>query len=1027
MLKKVVFFTAVIFCLSFSLVAQGQQFRQVKGTVRLYPGDPRENHAPVMVSGGQAYRNLAFRRAGRQSSAVDVNQAAQLATDGLRADEADFRSAWKSASGKEEWIAVDLGGVATIDKVIFHWLNGPVSGKLCVSDDGRKWKEIGSLAAQMSFKKVKGRYVKALLDKTADGEPFELEEWEVWGRGGVLPQSKPAAERRGAKQELAGGNWKLVRASALKDTTLLGERLSSPGFDDASWMPATVPGTVLGSYVAAGAVLHPNYKDNQLFISDTYFKSDFWYRDVFTAHIDTPRQFLHFDGINFQAHIYLNGQYVGSIGSAFDAARFDVTGILKEATNVLAVKIVHNPNYGEARVQTAFWPNVNGGILGGDNPTMHATIGWDWIPSVRGRNIGIYDKVYIRYTGNVTVDDPFVRTEIPLPDTTRATILASATLCNHSDKPVEGVLRMRFGDLTLEQKAKLAAGESRLVTFDPATLENPRLWWPNGYGKQELYPVSFSFDGSDSVAFLSGVRQFDYEMVPYEPVGKLYFKGRNNNQRLSLYVNGRRFVGFGGNWGYPEHLLSYGSREYDIAVGYHAAQHFTMIRNWVGMTDNKAFYEACDRYGILVWQDFWLANPHDGPNPYDTDKFNAVARRYVRRIRNHPSVALYVGRNEGYPPAEIDNYLAAMVPEEHPGLYYIPHSGADGVSGGGPYRALPVKKYFLLHSQDKIVSERGMPTVMNYENLVRALGEENVEPVNTDEHPNLMYGLHDYTLGMEGKWSAQICRTVNQMIAKGFGEPADAREFAYLAQWINYDGYRAIFESRSMYRRGLLLWMSHPAWPTLVWQTYDYFFEPTGAFFGCKNACEPIHILLNPVKDSVVVVNYHAGSREGLTATARILDMYGKEVSRRSMALDLPEDDTRDCFPLEVPEDITDVYFISLALTDRDGKVLSENYYWQGKEEGNYQALRTLGKTRLSVKQKAVAAGRYKVTVTNSGKVPALMIRLKAIDSATGDLVLPVWYSENYFFLMPGENREVEVQVASEGRMKVETEYFNKQ
>ena len=991
-------------------------------TIGIYPGDPEENFAPALVPAGDEYRNLALQRAAMQSSAFDLEQSAQLATDGLMADQADFRSAWKSAGGKDEWIAVDLGAVAAMDKVVFHWVNGPVSGKLQLSKDGEKWKDAAPLAAEIPLK-AKARYVRAILDATADGEPFELEELEVWGRGGVKPQPKPAAERKGAEQELAGGNWKLVRASAVAET---GEELSSPEFNDDNWLAATVPGTVLASYVADGAVLNPNYEDWHLYISDSYFKSDFWYRDVFEAHPDTPRQFLHFDGVNYKARIFLNGKYVGGIECAFDAARFDVTGLLQEGRNCLAVLIVHNPNYGKAKAQTAAWHNLNGGVLGADNPTMHATIGWDWIPTVRGRNMGIYDRVYLRYTGDVTVDDPFVRTELALPDTSKATILASATLVNHSDKPVDGVLTVKYGDLTIESAQALAAGESRLVSLDPAVLENPRLWWPNGYGKQELYPVSFSFGESDSVNFMSGVRQLDYEMVPYEPVGKLKFKGRNNNQRLSLYVNGRRFVGFGGNWGYPEHTLNYRSREYDIAVGNHAAQNFTLIRNWVGMTDNKAFYEACDRHGIMIWQDFWLANPSDGPDPVDPQLFNEVARRYVRRIRNHPSISVYCGRNEGYPPEVIDSFLDRMVPEEHPGSYYIPHSGADGVSGGGPYRYLPAKEFFQQDSKDKISSERGMPNVMNYENMVRAFGKKNVEPVNTLEHPNLIYGLHDYTLGQAGTWSAQRCTTFNNALARGFGWKSGAKEFSQLGQWINYDGYRAIFESRSEYRRGILLWMSHPAWPSMVWQTYDYFFEPTGAFFGCKKACEPVHIMFNPVKDSIVVVNYHAGPLSGLTATARVLDLYGKEVWTRSMPLDIPEDETIYCFPPEIPEGITDTYFIKLELRAADGSLLSDNFYWQGVEEGNWQALRTLGKARLSMQKSRTAPDKYKVILKNTGSVPALMIRIKAVDSATGDLVLPVWYSDNYFFLMPGESKEVEVKVSGlQGRLKLTAEGIN--
>ncbi|MCR5017819.1 MAG: discoidin domain-containing protein [Bacteroidales bacterium] len=937
-----------------------------------------------------------------------------------------FQSVWKSAGSENEWVDVDLGATYTLEKSVFHWLNPAASGKVQVSRDGKSWKDVAIIGTEQEIDLggARGRYVRAVLDSTDNGEPFELSEWEIIGRKKAVQQHKADNPRIGDRQDIIGG-WKLARASA---TDPSGNEISSATFDDSGWMDAKVPGTVLSSYIAAGAVHHPHFEANQLYISDSYFRSDFWYRGVFEANPDSPRQFLNFDGVNYQARIYLNGQDVGCIGSAFDAQRFDVTGILQKGLNCIAVKIICPPHYGSAKLQTAFTPDNNGGILGADNPTMHASIGWDWIPTVRGRNIGIYDSVYLTYKADVTVDEPFVRCELPLPDTTSAKVFASARLCNHGDEPVSGVLEVKFGELTMNKEVSLEAGGSELVAMEPAVLENPRLWWPNGYGKQELYPVEFTFtaDGaSDKVAFLSGVRQMTYSLEPYEPVSGNVFDEKNTNQRLSLYVNGRRFIGFGGNWGFPEENLEYKAREYDIAVGNHAQMNFTMIRDWVGMTDNKAFYEACDKYGIMIWQDFWLANPWDGPNPANPERFNEVATRYVRRIRNHPSVALYVGRNEGYPPEIIENHLETMIPQEHPGMFYIPHSAADGVTGGGPYRALPVKEYFQLHGHDKFHSERGMPSVMNYENMVRAFGENGVEPVNTMAHPNQMYGLHDYTLGVIAS-AAQAADSFNQMIEKGFGEPADAREFSYLAQWINYDGYRAIFEARSEYRRGMILWMSHPAWPSMVWQTYDYFFEPIGSFFGCKKACEPLHIQMNSLKGTVEVVNYHAGAREGLNAEARILYMDGSEAWRNSTQLDLTEDSTATCFPLEVPEDISEVYFVKLSLTDASGKVLSDNFYWQGREEGNYRALRTLAKTKLHTSVKKLSATSYAVTLENRGETPALMIRLKVKDSATGDLALPVWYSDNYFFLMPGESKCVDVQLESlRGRAVFETEGMN--
>ena len=939
-----------------------------------------------------------------------------------------FVSAWRSAGAADEWVCVDLGFKSSFDKLVFNWLNPAASGEVLVSDDAKAWRSVAQVESAANFGEVRltkpaeGRYVKVAFNSSANGRPFELAELEVYGRGGATVVPKAAPVRQGARQDLSGGAWKLQRASLVQAD---GATLSGPAFDDAGWLVATVPGTVLASFVNAGVLPDPNFADNQFVGSDSYFRSPFWYRDTFEARVDSERQYLHFDGINWKADVYLNGRSLGRIEGAFREAEFDVTGILKDGRNDIAVLIHENEHYGAIKEQTAYSTDQNGGYVGADNPTMHATIGWDWIPTVRGRDIGIWDDVYLAFKGAVSIADPFVRTVLPLPDTTSADVLAEVTLVNHSDKAVSGSLKGSFGEVIFDLAQSLAPGECKLVKVTPAEvpalhLVNPKLWWPKGYGEQNLYDVKFSFvaDGStsDEVCFQTGVRQMDFELEKYLPHG-----GQNRGytgERLSMYVNGRRFIGFGGNWGFPEQLLNYRGREYDIAVGYHADMNFTMIRNWVGMTGDKEFYEACDRHGVMVWQDFWLANPVDGPNPYHPDLFNEIATEYVRRVRNHPSIGIYVGRNEGNPPAEINDYLAEMVPREHPGMYYIPHSAAGEVSGGGPYRALPVKDYFNLHGHDKMHSERGMPNVMNYENLLRAFGEDHIEPVSTLAHPNPMYGLHDYTLGgVPNASSAQAAESFNQIIAKAFGEPADAKEFATLAQWVNYDGYRAIFEARSEHRRGMILWMSHPAWPSMVWQTYDYYFEPTGAYFGSKKACEPIHIQWNPIREDIEVVNYHAFDHSGVKAVAQLINLDGTVVWTQDATFDIREDETVACFPLEFPDTLTPAYFIKLCLLAADGEVLSENFYWRGREEGNLQALRDVAKTTPKtkvVRQETGDGYSFSVTVTNNDKVPAMMLRLKAVDKATGDLVLPVLYSDNYFFLMPGESRTISVKVRKE-------------
>jgi hypothetical protein len=254
------------------------------------------------------------------------------------------------------------------------------------------------------------------------------------------------------------------------------------------------------------------------------------------------------------------------------------------------------------------------------------------------------------------------------------------------------------------------------------------------------------------------------------------------------------------------------------------------------------------------------------------------------------------------------------------------------------------------------------------------------------------------------------------MVETGFGKVDNAKKFTELAQWINYNGYRGMFEGRSLYRQGLLLWMSHPAWPSMVWQTYDYYFEPTAAYFGCKKASEPIHIQWNPVFDNIEVVNYNDGDRAGLTAKARLINMDGSVQWEKETGLNCREDSTAICFKLKFPESLSPVHFIKLTLKEGD-KTISDNFYWRGLIDGNYQALNGLPLIKLQHETKLEKSGNnWTLTskLTNNTKTPALMIRLMVAGKDKGVRILPVFYSDNYISLMPGETKVVSMKVREE-------------
>jgi hypothetical protein len=218
----------------------------------------------------------------------------------------------------------------------------------------------------------------------------------------------------------------------------------------------------------------------------------------------------------------------------------------------------------------------------------------------------------------------------------------------------------------------------------------------------------------------------------------------------------------------------------------------------------------------------------------------------------------------------------------------------------------------------------------------------------------------------------------------------------------------------------------------MVWQTYDYYFEPTAAYFGAKKASAPIRIQWNPVSGQVEVVNNNAMDQSGLRAEAMVVNYDGKVVYQTSAELDSKEDTTVPVFGLafDSPE-LSDVYYIKLRLTQGD-RLLADNFYCLGKEDGNLHQLHSLPLTSVEADTSIRKDGdRWTATVhlKNSSDIPALMIRLKLYGKKTGERILPAFYSDNYIALMPGEEKEITISFKDEDtrgeRPAVEISGFN--
>ena len=878
--------------------------------------------------------NLALNHAAYHSSAANHDNVAHLATDGSR------ETFWQSEAENQAWIYVDLGESRKISGVKLVWgVLAPTGCSIQTAEPSPTplvWVTVAHLACAGSetsgttFAPVKGRFVRMLTDPGSTPAGCQLDEFVVEGQTPPLPPPAasldlpPADEER--KISLDGPGWKLQNTLLLRDTAAA---ISGPFFPVDSWLPAKVPGTVLNSYLGAGAVPDPNFADQQRLISESFFQNDFWYRKEFVPPgLASGRHLLlNFAGINWKADVYLNGHAIGRIDGAFQRGEFDVTDLLLPGQkNTLAVLIHKCPHPGPTNEKSLARMSHNGGVLGLDSPTFVASQGWNWMPSVRGRNIGIWDHVYLREAGPVVLVDPFVRTTVA-GDRRAAQVSVEVPLKNLDGSPVTTVVTGHLGGVTFSQTIDLAAHEAKTIRFDETAfpqlvLSDPPLWWPNGYGGQPLQRLCLdaAVHGVPSAAkvITFGIRELGYDTT---------------DKTLKLTCNGQPIQLNGGNWGMDDTMLRYEAADYDTAVHLHQAMNMVMIRNWVGQIGKEEFFDACDRYGLLVWNDFWLANPADGPNPEDDEMFMANVRDRIARLRNHPSLALYCGRNEGNPPKTLDQGMSAATSALDGTRYYLPNSASGLVSGHGPYEPKDDAWYFQ-NRGFTLHSELGLVCVPTADTMRLMMPESELWPISD------MWGLHDFAQPRDRIYTKRI----NDL----YGPSKGLDEFCEKAQLQNWANAKAMFEAwRANAGSGGLAWMSHPAWPSLICQFYDYYLNPTGAYFGAKLANEPLHILWDAFTNQIKVANNTGKKFAGLRAEAWVYNLDGTQKSHQEaeVAADAAGP-ARDCFALTLPPDLTPSYFIKLRLT-KQGEVVSENFYWEGVNGGSHLGLNTLPKINL--------------------------------------------------------------------------------
>jgi len=483
---------------------------------------------------------------------------------------------------------------------------------------------------------------------------------------------------------------------------------------------------------------------------------------------------------------------------------------------------------------------------------------------------------------------------------------------------------------------------------------------------------------------------------------------------LAIRVNMFRCAARGGSWGTDDSRKRISRARLEPFFRLERAAHLNIIRNWLGQNTEEVFYDLADEYGLLVLNDFWASTQDFQVEPQDPQLFLQNAADVIRRYRNHPSIAVWFGRNEGVPQPIINEGLANLVAALDGTRYYTGSSNTVNLQGSGPYNWRPPVQYFTELARGFSV-EVGTPSLASLDSLRAMIPEPDRWPLGDT------YAYHDWHFGGNGDTASFM-----QALARSLGPATSLEDFERKAQLMNYDSYRAIFEGfqAGLWTRnsGRLLWMTHPSWPSNAWQIYTSDYDTPAAYYAVARACEPVHAQLNLPDFNLAVVNTTLTPMRGLRLRSQVFSLDGHVLSERVANLDAPANDvtTLGALPLQAALAGHGTVLVALALTDGNGHVLSSNVYWESGTDTDQRALAELPAQALAVVARASARGTadettVRIHIANRGPTPALLARLTLLDGL-GQRVLPVYYSDNYLTLLPGESTDVTAHCPIAGR-----------
>ncbi|MDP4115329.1 MAG: glycoside hydrolase family 2 TIM barrel-domain containing protein [Bacteroidota bacterium] len=634
------------------------------------------------------------------------------------------------------------------------------------------------------------------------------------------------------KKILLDKNWQFKINSKVDNKT---------GVKENKWYRAYVPGTVHTDLLKNDLIDDPFYADNELFI-EWICNTDWIYQNVF----DLPKELigkenldLIFEGIDTVAEIFLNSKLLGKCDNMFLDYQFNVSKLLKPTKNLLEIKFLSPLNYAKALEKKYGKLPV---ALNSERVYIRKaqySFGWDWGPSFP--TMGIWKNIYLAEKDNVEIEN-FSMDTLSLGSDS-ALVNIKADIENNTNAELRYSICISSNDVIVSNIKDTLVNNNIDIKFE---IKNPKLWWPNGYGLQNLYDLKIEIsDIKDNVLTLLEKKICIRTLT-------LLRKDGNGNNIFMFVVNNQPVYIKGACWIPGDSFLpNFGYDKYQSFLSLAKHANMNMIRVWGGgIYENDEFYNLCDEYGLLVWQDFMFACAAYPEQEYIKDSIIKELKYNINRLKWHGSIAIWCGNNENEwnwfqeqktPITQMPGYvyyhsiIPDLLKQLDPNRPYVPSTpfGDDddpsSMTSGNRHQW---QIWSMWKDYNEVTNDNALfITEFGFQGPANRLTLEQVIPEEQQSSQSYLFEFHNKQI--EGN------ERIFKFLSAHLPVSTKWKDFIYLAQLNQGLALKTCFEhwiTESPNTSGAIVWQLNDCWPVTSWALIDSNITPKAAFYFTMHA-----------------------------------------------------------------------------------------------------------------------------------------------------------------------------------------------